>query len=37
MGQTEVSVSSRKEPNTKWMTGQGVYFPAVAKKDSDEL
>lgn len=37
MGQTEVSVSSRKDASTKWTAGQGVYFPAVAKKDKDEL
>jgi len=37
MGQTEVSVSSRKDANSKWITGPGVYFPAVAKKDNDEL
>lgn len=35
MGQTEVSTSNRKDPMTKWVAGQGVYFPAAAKKDVD--
>lgn len=38
MGQTEVSVSQKRDSHTKWIAGQGVYFPAVAKKDEgDEL
>lgn len=35
MDQTEVSVSSRKDPMTKFYASQGVYFPATAKKDVD--
>ena len=41
MDQTEVSCSSKKDVNTKWLAGQGVYFPlkstASDEEDDDEL
>lgn len=42
MGQTEVSASPRKDAKTKWITGQGVYFPPKNlsphnSEDDDEL
>lgn len=32
MDQTEVSSSPKKDANSKWMTGQGVYFPSKIDK-----
>jgi len=37
MGQTEVSCSSKKDAKTKWLTGQGVYFPPKEENTKDEL
>ncbi len=37
MGQTEVSAGSKKEARTKWISGQGVYFPAKEDSFDEEL
>jgi len=37
MGQTEVSCSSKRDAKTKWITGQGIYFPPKEENAKDEL
>jgi len=39
MGQTEVSAGHYPDKKTKWVTGQGVYFPAKIEEEpvDDEL
>eukprot|EP01041_Mallomonas_annulata_P002299 gene2299-4473_t len=36
MGQREVSASSNNDKKTKWMTGQGVYFPGKVPGESSD-